>query len=153
MWHDRIQSMSEEEALMVCIEGREGLPGTDKMITLTQTWLNNNAEAICIKYEELLANPVANFSKVLRYIGVEKNVESLAGVIVDRNRFERLSMGRRIWQSGRKPGQENSNSHFRKGITGDWKNYMKPAHIARFKEIAGQQLIELGYEKDLNWIL
>ncbi|MCP5100313.1 MAG: sulfotransferase domain-containing protein [Chloroflexi bacterium] len=153
MWHDRIQSMSEEEALMVCIEGREGLPGTDKMITLTQTWLNNNAEAICIKYEELLANPVVNFSKVLRYIGVEKNVESLAGVIVDRNRFERLSMGRRIWQSGRKPGEENSKSHFRKGITGDWKNYMKPAHIARFKEIAGQQLIELGYEKDMNWTL
>jgi hypothetical protein len=106
-----------------------------------------------MRYEELLGNSTPNFAKVLRFIGVAQNVDSLAEVIVERNRFERLSMGKRVWQNGRKPGQENATSHFRKGITGDWKNYMKPEHIARFKEVAGQQLIELGYEQDMDWSL
>lgn len=152
-WHERIQNMSLDEALMVCIEGREGLPGTRTMINLAQSWLHQETAVLCVKYEELLADSVGYFSQALRYIGVTKNVNALSEVIVARNRFERLSMGRRIWQNGRKPGEENAQSHFRKGITGDWKNYMKPAHIEKFKEVAGQQLIELGYEKDFNWTL
>lgn len=153
LWHERIQKMSLDDLLMLCIEGRDDLPGTDSMINLTLSWLIHDSGALAMKYETLLADPVPNFAKVLRHIGIHKNVDSLAGVIVERNRFERLSMGKRIWENGRKPGQENNNSHFRKGITGDWKNYMKPAHIQKFKEIAGHQLIELGYEKDLNWSL
>jgi hypothetical protein len=60
-------------------------------------------------------------------------------------------MGKRIWQSQRRPGQEDAKSHFRKGIVGDWRNYLKPEHIQRFKELCGQQLIELGYEQNLDW--
>jgi len=40
---------------------------------------------------------------------------------------------------------------FRKGIIGDWKNHFTPAHKQAFKEVAGQLLIDLGYEKDFNW--
>lgn len=40
---------------------------------------------------------------------------------------------------------------FRKGIIGDWKNYFKPHHKELFKKVAGQLLIEEGYEKDLKW--
>jgi hypothetical protein len=70
---------------------------------------------------------------------------------VSRNRFERLTVGRKFWQRARKQGEADPNSHFRKGIEGDWKNHLKPDHIARLKEVAGDKLIELGYEKDFNW--
>jgi sulfotransferase 6B1 len=40
---------------------------------------------------------------------------------------------------------------FRKGSIGDWRNHFSPAHIAAFKEVAGQHLIDLGYERDLDW--
>lgn len=40
---------------------------------------------------------------------------------------------------------------FRKGVMGDWRNYFTPEHKRAFKEVAGQLLIELGYEKDLDW--
>lgn len=149
-WHERMKDLSNDEALMMCIEGREGgLPGTDRMIKLAQTWMEGNAEALIIKYEELLADPLGHFKQVLAYLGIP-NKADLAETIVERNRFERLSAGKRIWQT-RKPGQEKKDSHFRKGITGDWKNYLTEAHIKRFKEVAGEQLIQLGYEKDLNW--
>ena len=40
---------------------------------------------------------------------------------------------------------------FRKGAIGDWRNHFSPDHIDAFKEVAGQHLIDLGYERDLNW--
>jgi sulfotransferase 6B1 len=40
---------------------------------------------------------------------------------------------------------------FREGQIGSWKNHFKLEHKAAFKEMAGQLLIDLGYEADLNW--
>jgi hypothetical protein len=40
---------------------------------------------------------------------------------------------------------------FRKGLVGDWQNYFTPAHKSIFKKIAGQLLIDLGYESNLDW--
>jgi len=39
----------------------------------------------------------------------------------------------------------------RKGIVGDWRNLFTQKHKDYFKEMAGQLLIDLGYEHDLNW--
>ncbi|MCF7807266.1 MAG: sulfotransferase domain-containing protein [Candidatus Marinimicrobia bacterium] len=40
---------------------------------------------------------------------------------------------------------------FRSGGTEKWKKYFTPEHKAEFKERAGQLLIDLGYEKDMDW--
>ena len=40
---------------------------------------------------------------------------------------------------------------FRQGQIGSWKNCFNPIHKICFKKIAGQLLIDLGYENDLNW--
>ncbi|MEC1262775.1 glycosyltransferase [Bacillus swezeyi] len=40
---------------------------------------------------------------------------------------------------------------FRKGSIGDWKEEFNERHKEAFKEIAGDALIQLGYEKDNNW--
>lgn len=40
---------------------------------------------------------------------------------------------------------------FRKGTIGDWRNHFSPEHRAAFKQVAGQLLIDLGYETDPNW--
>ncbi|MFB5615351.1 MAG: hypothetical protein ACE5RI_09745 [Candidatus Nitrosomaritimum yanchengensis] len=40
---------------------------------------------------------------------------------------------------------------FRKGQIGAWKKHFMPEHKEIFKQVAGQLLIDLGYEKDLNW--
>ena len=44
-----------------------------------------------------------------------------------------------------------STATFRKGIIGDWRNHFTEAHKRAFKNIAGQLLIDLGYEKNLDW--
>jgi len=40
---------------------------------------------------------------------------------------------------------------FRTGKTGEWKKYFKEEHKKIFKEVAGQLLIDLGYEKTFDW--
>jgi hypothetical protein len=57
---------------------------------------------------------------------------------VDGASFERLSGGRR-------PGEENASSHFRKGVAGDWAAHFDGEALARFETEAGALLQELGY--------
>jgi len=64
--------------------------------------------------------------------------------ITDRLSFARLS-------GGRTRGQENVNSHYRKGVHGDWKNHFTNEHIRLFKARYNDLLIQLGYEKDGDW--
>ena len=40
---------------------------------------------------------------------------------------------------------------FRSGKTGEWKKHFTDEHKALFKEVAGDLLIKLGYEKDREW--
>ena len=69
--------------------------------------------------------------------------ERLLGIIWE-NSFEKKS-------GGRSAGNENMKSHYRKGISGDWKNYFKEEHILHFKEKYNDVLIQYGYESDENW--
>jgi hypothetical protein len=150
-WHQRFQDMSNDQALMACIEGRaDRLPGTIDMINMTRSWLYQEGKALCVKYESLKSNPEEELKRVLRYLKLEDD-DSLIRAIVDRNRFERLSVGRKFWKVAREPGQEDIRSHVRKGVIGDWRNYFRETHIQCYKELAGDALIELGYEKDSNW--
>ncbi|MEA5598361.1 hypothetical protein [Rivularia sp. UHCC 0363] len=40
---------------------------------------------------------------------------------------------------------------FSKKIIDNGKNYFSSQHKEAFKELSGEMLIELGYEKNLNW--
>jgi hypothetical protein len=40
---------------------------------------------------------------------------------------------------------------FRSGKTGEWKKHFTPEHKKIFKEVAGDLLIKLGYEKENHW--
>ena len=52
---------------------------------------------------------------------------------------------------GRKPGQEDRGSHFRKGVRGDWLNHFTLAHLQEFKQRYEDLLFQFGYETDPDW--
>ena len=64
--------------------------------------------------------------------------------IVRRKNFARLAGGRR-------PGQEDPSSHYRKGQAGDWRNHFTAEHAAYFEQHFGDLLVSLGYETDNHW--
>lgn len=70
--------------------------------------------------------------------------EWLLKEILTKKSFRRLSGGRRR-------GQENVQSHYRKGIPGDWRNHLEAVHIRAFKSDHNDLLVKLGYETDDNW--
>ncbi|UCG25835.1 MAG: sulfotransferase domain-containing protein [Chloroflexota bacterium] len=154
-WHDRLTNMGNDDAMMAIIEGRhlgstEALPGTRDHVSLTVGWLEAGDKAHCVRYEDLKEDTSREFGEVLHYIGVAAR-EELIRAIVERNRFERLTTGRGFWRVGRKSGQQDANSFYRKGIVGDWRNFFNELHVKRFKELVGDTLIEWGYEQDLDW--
>ena len=63
---------------------------------------------------------------------------------VYQHRFEARARGRKV-------GEENPKSHYRKGVAGDWVNHFTPEHATAFKERYGNLLIKLGYEEDYDW--
>ncbi|MEM9351428.1 MAG: sulfotransferase domain-containing protein [Planctomycetota bacterium] len=49
-------------------------------------------------------------------------------------------------------GMRPEKSHtYRKGKSGGWREKFSEEHKVQFKEVAGQTLIDLGYESDLEW--
>jgi Sulfotransferase domain len=64
--------------------------------------------------------------------------------IADRLSFAKLA-------GGRTKGEENVNSHYRKGVHGDWKNHFTPEHTAYFKAHYNDLLVQLGYEEGDDW--
>lgn len=155
-WHSVIAQMNEDEALMLCIEGRPAgdnlplLPSAPTWIEFSRQWQETFPNACHLRYETLLTNTEAETKRLFDYLGVKLS-DRLQKAIIRRNRFERATVGQKIWQKARQPGQVDPQSHFRKGITGDWHNYFQPHHRQRFKELTGTSLIELGYEKENDW--
>jgi hypothetical protein len=99
-------------------------------------WLEQS-EVVCLRFEDLILNQETEFNRLLDYLEVkgfrskinrEQALKSLAAAIAPK-------------KSGT----------FRKGKPGNWREYFTQANIDYFKEVAGDLLIQLDYEKDLNW--
>ena len=97
-----------------------------------------------IRFEDLLERDVEILSEVLiDDFGLELDRGLLANVVVQ-NRFQALS-------GGRPRGVEDRESHFRKGVAGDWRQYFSNRVKRAFKSRYGGHLIAAGYERDLDW--
>ncbi len=95
-----------------------------------------------LTYERLRGDTLPVFAEAARFVCGDL-ADAVIAQAVTANSFEQ--------KSGRKPGQEDQKSFARKGISGDWRHKLTAEHKARFKDIAGDLLIELGYEQDKNW--
>jgi hypothetical protein len=64
--------------------------------------------------------------------------ERILGIVWS-NEFEKKS-------GGRKPGEEDRTSHYRKGVPGDWRNHLNRDHLAMIEELYGDVIRQYGYE-------
>jgi hypothetical protein len=70
-------------------------------------------------------------------------VERLLGIVYE-NDFSKKA-------GGRKPGEEDVKSHYRKGIAGDWRNQFNEEHKKFFKDHFNKLVVKLGYETNDKW--
>ena len=96
-----------------------------------------------VRYEDLLERAFEEVRRLAAFLGADTSEAAIEQAVRGAS-FEKLS-------SGRERGQEDSNSFYRKGVSGDWKNYFSERDKEIYKEEAGDLLIRLGYEKDYSW--
>lgn len=139
--HDFYKSLPDLEArLRVAITGidRDGL----HMVSVKQRyegvfqWLEQK-HVMCIRFEDLIENRDSTLNAMLDE--VEKT-----GYQIPTPREKALS----ILIEAIQPSKSHT---FRSGKTGGWKGYFTEEHKKLFKDMAGDLLVRLGYEKSNDW--
>jgi lipopolysaccharide transport system ATP-binding protein len=134
---ETLQAASLEDGLILML---------DHLIMSVQMegWKVNSYDNILeVRYEDLVANPTKKFREITSFLKIDVTDEEISDTM-DLTSFERMS-------KGRKPGEEDTKSHFRKGVPGDWKNVFTDKVKDAFKERYGDHLIDLGYEDGTGW--
>jgi len=90
-----------------------------------------------IRYEDLARDTEGILAGLFEFLGVEVNASVLAHCRTEASFAKR--------SGGRNPGEENRQSFFRKGVTGDWRNHLSEEQNALFRERAGSWLDRFGY--------
>lgn len=128
------------ERLKVAITGidRDGL----YMVSVKQRyegvsqWLEQE-NVMCIRFEDLIDNRAATLNVML------DEVES-TGYKIPTPREKALS----VLVEAIQPGKSHT---FRSGKTGGWREHFTEEHKKLFKDVAGDLLVRLGYEKNKDW--
>lgn len=97
---------------------------------------------VTARYEGFLANPAAAIRDVLSALGFGPQ-ETAIRRAVENNSLEKFRASL--------DGTFKHDTPVRKGIAGDWRNHFTSAEIREFKAMAGEALLELGYEKTPDW--
>jgi hypothetical protein len=96
-----------------------------------------------VRYEDLLERPNEEVARLAGFLGADTREKAVQQAVRSAS-FEKLSRGR-------ERGQEDTSSFYRKGVAGDWTNYFTERDKEIYKEEAGELLIRLRYERDLDW--
>jgi lipopolysaccharide transport system ATP-binding protein len=132
-----LQSASMEDGLLYLMD--QWLPSS---AAVQKSWLE--ASEPIVKYEDLLQNDIQLLGHELVEvcgIGIDRSVLETA---ILENRFENVT-------KGRNRGQEDVNSHQRKGLPGDWRNFFSQKVIRSFEHKYGSLLLAAGYESCSTW--
>ena len=97
-----------------------------------------------LRYEDLLATPFAEMTKLWKFLNVKKISRSLEKLI----KAEMESNPDEEWQAKRNEGIA---AFLPKGQAGNWQKLFTARDKSIFKEVAGDMLAHWKYEKDLNW--
>lgn len=90
-----------------------------------------------VRYESLVRDSTAVIQRLFEFLGVE-STSKIVNHAARESTFEKLS-------GGRVPGVEDRNSHYRKGIIGDWKNCFDEESQHMFSVHGTNLLRKLGY--------
>lgn len=138
--HDYYQSLPDFDArLRVSILGRGNagieFPNIADRFAPYLGWLDRD-EVLPIHFEDLIEDRIAALNHIVDHFLARVPLQTHRQVILD---FLKASINSR-----RSPT-------FRSGKTGEWRKYFTEKHKQMFKDIAGELLVRLGYEKDDDW--
>lgn len=162
-----LQSVSKEEGMLAEIEFSE------QFLKHMSEWDYNQENVLELRQEEFTASPYRGFLEVFEHLGVldtshynkirwpgyllssSLNILRRKGAPVPRKKRSTIP-GERVlgcvydqrfekYAGGRKKGETDNSSHYRKGQAGDWRNHFDDVHVEAFKARYGDLVERLGY--------
>ncbi len=94
-------------------------------------------QLLVVRYEDMRQDQEKVLEKIFSFLDVSRDEKTIAA-IADATDIKKMR-------------KSDSDSFFRKGVAGDWKNYFTGQDKALFKKIAGDLLIALNYAESDNW--
>lgn len=99
-----------------------------------------------VRYEEFLQDTKAGYTRLLDFCQLPYEQQWLEET-VEKNSFEKMKAARRTGD----PKVQSSETHYRKGKAGTWREEMTTREAYEFEQIAGDLLRELHYEEGPDW--
>jgi len=95
-----------------------------------------------LRYEDLQRDMPGQLRLMFGFLGA-RNDDRVIERCVRAGSFERAA--------DRRSGEEDPSSPIRKGVSGDWRTVFTERDRTLYNELAGDRLVELGYEKPGQW--
>ncbi len=138
--HAYYQSLPDfDSRLKVSILGRPDagieFPNIAERFAPYMDWLNH-LEVLSIHFEDLINARAATLTRILDHFLTRVPLQTPRELILD------------SLESSINPSRSPT---FRSGKTGEWKKYFTDEHKKIFKDVAGDLLIRLGYERTKDW--
>lgn len=109
-----------------------------------KSWINH-PNLIVVRYEDLLKNPISEFHKIINFIPEYNFNEGLLEMAIAKSSFDKMTQvekkyGRNFLSSESK---KVASQFMRKGIEGDWQNYLsnEDIKIIQYRESSIMQLL------------
>lgn len=142
IWHEHYRALGEPERVAASIRGLD-VGGVPPLLDITSRfasalpWMDESFN-YTTRFEKLVgpsgggseAEQLEELSRIAGHLEVSCGEETLAEIA-------RVSFG--------------GTGTFRRGRIDAWRESFDAEHVALFKELAGQLLIDLEYERDLDW--
>lgn len=138
--HHYYQSLPDFNArLIVSILGRPNteteFPNIAARFTPYLNWLDHD-EIMAIHFEDLILDRASALTRIMDHFLARAPLRATRGLILN-------SLEASI--------NPKKSPTFRSGKTGEWKKHFTDEHKKIFKDVAGDLLIKLGYEKNNDW--
>lgn len=165
---EKLQSLPKSDGMLLEIEF------SGQFLDLMADWDYDQEHVLELRQEEFTTDPYRGFLRVFEFLGALDDTHynkvkwpgylaSSSLNILNRKtgwfpRKKRTSVpGERVLgcvydqryekhAGGRKKGETDEKSHYRKGQANDWKNHFEPQHVEAFKARYGDLVERLGYE-------
>ena len=107
------------------------------------SWFNvENLSPLCLRYEDMIQNPVKSFGKLMKFLGLPKDTPRLKRAI-RHSSFQVVSQ-----QETKKGFAEQSRAghkFFRQGKVGSYRRVLSDDQIAKVIDNHGELMVEMGY--------
>jgi len=138
--HDYYQSLPDfDSRLRVSILGRPNteieFPDIADRFAPYLGWLDHD-KVLSIHFEDLINDRTSALTRIMDHFLARAPLHAPRQLILN------------SLEASINPGQSPT---FRSGKTGEWKKHFTDEHKKIFKDVAGDLLVRLGYEKDGNW--